>query len=411
MTSAELSASYRRAFATRSLWLAGTIAACAAAPALFLARLVAPDTPRAFLLAGAVALFLALFLVLLRRSLRRLPTEDQCRALLDSASRAGGLLLCADLPGADAWPRPDASELPPPLFRPARPLRVLLPAGLALCAAALLLSRSVFRSILPPPPPPGLAPLVAQQEEKIEDLLARDILTPEEAEPLREWLESVAASAASASDPALLEALDHLAETLDQKALPAESASAAGILPGDASTPPLSPQTDSLSPDAKKLLDSLSALDPSNPLCSTGDCGSTKEALEKLLQEAKEAAEQCAQCQGQGEGGGEGEGTGEGSGSGDVGKGPGHAPLSFGDPASTEGVTPDDHALRSSAPGADLSDTTLIGITASEPGEAKPSAPSSGGALAPAGAADGTAHPAAVLPRHKEAVKAYFSAP
>lgn len=419
---AALHAGFQRVFALRAVCRTVSWGLLAAVLPLLVLRLFAPGLPRAVLAVAALAIVTGVAFAAVRRALRRAPTREQCRARLDAASRAGGLVLCAGLPGADAWPTPSTESVPVPVFAPG-PHRLLLPLGVVLVAVVLLLPDSILRRMRPAPPPPGLTPVVASLEEKIEDLLARDLLTPEDAEPLREWLEQLSADPESLGSPATLEALDHLSADLDRKALAETAAAAAGTAPPAAATPSITPQVDSLDADARKLLESLAALDPMDPRCSTGTAADAKEALEQLLQEnadrlaqERAACQKCGQpgcdgdCQGEGAGEGDGEGKddGEGVGSGAPTRGPGSAELVYGLPVDSEGLSLQDQSLRSSAPAADPNDTSLVGLSASAPDVPATPAATASGALSTGGTPSGTSRAAPTLPRHQSAIREYF---
>ena len=419
---AALHAGFQRVFALRAVCRTVSWGLLAAVLPLLALRLFTPDIPRSALAVTTLAIVACIAFAAVRRALRRAPTLEQCRARLDAASRAGGLVLCAGLPGADAWPAPSTESVPEPVYSPGIH-RLLLPLGACLVAVSLLLPDSLFRRALPRTPTPGLSPLVAAQEEKIEDLLAQDLIPPEEAASLREWLEQLADNPEALSSPATLEALDHLSADLDRRAAAAAAASAAGTAQPMAEAPSIAPQIDSLDSDARKLLESLAALDPTDPRCSTGTCDNAKEALEQLL---KENAEQLAQeqalcqkcgqpgCKGHGEGEGFGEGFGEGEdenegvGSGDTTRGPGSAELVYGLPIETRDGADKDHALRSSAPNANPNDTALVGLSASAPNAPDTPANTAPGALSGSGAPSGTTHSAPSLPRHQSTIREYF---
>ena len=422
-TPADLHAGFRRAFALRAVCRTVSWGLLAAVLPLLALRLFTPVVPRSAMAAATLCLIAAAAFIAVRKARRAAPTLDQCRARLDAASHAGGRVLCEGLPGAEAWPAPDAEPIPAPVYAPGVH-RLLLPLGVCLVAVSLLLPDSLFRRALPRTQTPGLSPLVAAQEEKIEDLLAQDLIPPEEAASLREWLEQLADNPEALSSPATLEALDHLSADLDRRAAAAAAANASGTAQPMAETPSIAPQIDSLDSDARKLLESLAALDPTDPRCSTGSCDNAKEALEQLLKEnAEQLAKEQALCQtcgksgceghGEGEGYGQGEGKGEGEqgedglGSGGVAKGPGSAELVYGLPIETRD-TGEDHALRSSAPNADPNDTALVDLSASAPNAPDAPAKTAPGALSGSGAPSGTTHSAPSLPRHQSAIREYF---
>ena len=409
---------YAEAFTRRALWQATSAGLLVAAPAVLLVRAVWPEVLRSTLVLGTTAFAALLRAILLRRARRRLPTETQCAALVEDASRAGGLLLSADLPGAEAWPRPAVVEPPAPRYAPGIH-RVLVPLGAALLAIALLLPRSLFLRTAPTPPPAGMLTLISEQEEKIDDLMTRDAITPEEAEPLREWLEQAAADPAALGSPEKLAELDRLSAELDRRAAQSGTTAtqAAALAQGAGAAAPVTPQLDSLDADTRSLLESLAALDPSDPRCSTGSAADAKEALEQLLKEhreeierMKQACKKCGSAECDGQCAGEGEGEGDLVGKGGVGKGPGSADLTYGLPSSREDATFQEHALRPSASDASLSDASLVGITVSapDPDAPVPAATPASGAGVRSGAVSGSPRVPATLPRHQSAIQSYF---
>lgn len=375
------------------------------------------------LLLASFALLLSFLATLLSflRSRSHIPTPTQCHILLESSSHAGGLLLSSTLPGAASWPTPPLTLPPLPRYTPG-PRLALLPLSIALPTSLLLLPASLFQHILPPPPPPGLAPLITQTQERINDLLARDLLSPEDVEPLQEWLETLSSPSSANPSPESvtfsdqrLEALDHIHSMLDQKlaaqALPAQSLESA--LTSSTTTPPRSPQLESLNDSSRRLLESLASLDPTDPRCSTGSCENAQEALDQLLRENAEAQALAQALQSS-----QGSPTdapdsppqpGPGSGSGTPERGPGHAPLHIGDPTSPDHLPLQDSSLSSSAPNASLSDTTTIGISASEPNAPATPTATAPGALRPTGTPSGSTPSSPPLPRHRATIQHYFS--
>ena len=95
-------------------------------------------------------------------------------------------------------------------------------------------------------------------------------------------------------------------------------------------------------------------------------------------------------------------------GRGGVSRGRGDAALTWTDPATQENTAFKTERL---APGGlpDLEQSQLQGVSFSAPETADAAAPVASGALASDGVATGVAAPAAVLPRHREAVKQYFN--
>ena len=88
-------------------------------------------------------------------------------------------------------------------------------------------------------------------------------------------------------------------------------------------------------------------------------------------------------------------------GNGGLDRGPGAAPMTFGDPASEDGT---DFKEQKLAPNAPLDQSLLQGVTQSTPEVTGADAVLSSGALNKAGAGGGSAITAPTLPRHRDAV-------
>jgi len=122
--------------------------------------------------------------------------------------------------------------------------------------------------------------------------------------------------------------------------------------------------------------------------------------------------EQIEQCLGQCTGGQPGDGSGQNTqdgtgqpGSGGIGRGPGDAAMTWGDPSNREGAEFAEETLNPSEL-IDLRRSELSGISAGDHDTSGAGASSGGGLTATQG--DGTAHIATLLPRHKRTVERYF---
>ena len=217
-----LRAAIRRALLSRAAWGALCFGLLLSGGSALALRIAAPSLPPLRLLPWCALPVGALFAALAIPALRRLPSRERCLAAVEAASKAGGLALCAGAPGAEAWPAPE-SVVPDVRFRPALP--AALPLAFAFCALALALPGRLFERVLPPPPDPtGLRALAAHEERRLEALLEEGAIDEKKAAELREWLEETRANAETSSQAALLEALDHVARTLDDAATDAVAA-------------------------------------------------------------------------------------------------------------------------------------------------------------------------------------------
>ena len=148
-------------------------------------------------------------------SLRRLPSANACLTLLDNGNRAGGLLMCTPLPGADQWPI-TAAHLPQLRWQWQRSLAILLFAACFALATALLPDHYFRRPLTPRQE--GLQHLIATLQEQLETAAGDSLLPQDSLEDLTDQLAQLAENS-DATDPArTLEALDHLAEELSRTA-------------------------------------------------------------------------------------------------------------------------------------------------------------------------------------------------
>ena len=227
----DLRRAIRGALLRRAAWTSLAAGLLLAGASFFALRIALPSLSPWRLLPWAAAPVALLFAALAIPALRRVPSPAQCLAAVESATRAGGLALCAQMPGAEAWAAAAPAAVAPSVrFRPSPALAAALPLAAAFCALSLALPARLFETILPPPPDPtGVLSLAEREEERLEGLLDAGALDEAAAAELREWLDQVRAGAenGSSSQAALLEALDHVARKLDDAALAAASGAVA----------------------------------------------------------------------------------------------------------------------------------------------------------------------------------------
>lgn len=391
-------------------------------------------------------------------SARGAPSLERCVAALDAAAGGGGLLMSAELAGAEAWSLPRVAA-PRVAWRGGR-----LAAGAALagvfCAAVALLPREVF--VRARPERLAIASLVEEQAARAAQLEEQQLLPPQVASALSNELARLDKTG-DASDPArVLEALDHISEELRRSAQEraealsderadlqaaqaladmlsealaqgkgaspanplgkadealAQFLAAARLAPSAmsnllslASAPGgLTPaalrelserlkRADALSAEQLAKLSALRLVDASS--CRGGSCtngASCGEALARLLSEdrpASDAAQALVAMCSQ-------------PGSGGVSRGRGDAMLTWTDPSTRENASFKEQALKPGRmPG--LDESRLEGLSASAPEVPEAAAGGSPGALGAAGAARGSSPQAVILPRHREAVKRFF---
>ena len=353
--------------------LAWALLPCAAA--LLVLRLAgAAATWPPFLAAAAVGILVGLL-----AAVRGVPARAACRALADDAAHAGGLILVEDLPGAASWPRPTAANVPPPPRRLKRPLLFLALAA-ALCLAA---GFAPLPQAAAAPQPVVPVALIDAAEEEIERLAEEAELSAEELEEVREEVRRIVAAAPEAG----------AAETVDALARVADRLRFGTALARDAERRATEPRTAALSAAESEAL---------------------QQALSETLAQSPSSDDVTAgpgQGDGEGEGGssgeGEGESEGENPGSGGTSRGPGAAIISWTDPVGM-GASKLKDISREADPTKD--ESTRIGEAADEWDTSAPAAPAgpATGLSAPRTTGAGSAV-RRVLPRHREAVRRYFS--
>lgn len=432
----------RRATLCRALFNGALVACALAAACTLVARAIAPDTRRLALalcaLAGGIAVCIVSTVAAL---LRKLPSPQKLLAAIEANDDAGGLLMTRAFPGAERWTAPD-SAAPAVAFRPrGAELAALACAALA-AAVAILLPQSVFRRITPTPPvTTGLETLAQVQEEKFDALSELGALSEKERDELREWLDEIENGADALSPAATLEALDHVAETLDAKTdklmQGAESLAKAlaALEPGDSAAENMQNALDALksaSPAEMKamadaLADALKCPALTNLL--------SKEELMKLAQDAAAACSACNSnkleqlqnmcsnacsnagcnsCSNAAAALSELAGASGGDNKGDAASGPAHGeaepvPVTWADFDPDEGNTAfADESVAAKIAGAP-DDAESKGFSAVNPDVPDEASEVRSGTLSPAGSGDpaaGGAH--SVLPRHRSAVRNYF---
>ena len=143
------------------------------------------------------------------RARGRVPDDESLIALFDRANDCGGLLMAANVAGADSWAREIPSLAPPDLRWRVPPRRLaLVILGGCFAAAVLVIP---MRFIVPPGP--GVLKVddeVNALKTELETLANEEIIPASMAEKLQERLDSLK-SAGTGDDPARTwEALDHL---------------------------------------------------------------------------------------------------------------------------------------------------------------------------------------------------------
>lgn len=148
-------------------------------------------------------------------ALRKVPGPAGLRARIDRSHGCGGLLMAAGEVEAGPWQdRLDGLAPPAVTWRGGR---TLLTAGLSLAflAGSLLLPREGFT---PPAPPLEIGRQAADLAARIDLLAESRILPPERAEALRQGIARLAQQARGDDPSRTWEALDHIAETVEEQA-------------------------------------------------------------------------------------------------------------------------------------------------------------------------------------------------
>ena len=366
--------------ALRGLACGASSAACC----LLAARAFPALLPAATIFAAAAMPALAAACAL--RALSRAPTRAKCRALVEDASHAGGLVLAGWLPGADKWPRPETvAPNPPSTWRRALPAAFAATLALAAVSAA---PEGWFAAGSRAAPPPAFPDVTGALRNELEELRAAEALEEDDIAALEEELGRIERDADPSSPGDTLDAVDAVREKM------------VALLDLDAQS-------------AKHILPERSSF------ASLATLPNAAEELKKMLEES--SAGKCPNCGkplGEGEGecnggccGGDGEGECEGEddkpGSGGISRGRGDAPLRFGKEAELG-----DSNFKDTAEKAELSDKsteTKIGESISDENPADNAPRAAQGARRGIGGRDsGTSTGQTVLPRHRGTVKRFF---
>ncbi len=387
---------------------------------------------------------------------RERPSSDQARAVVDGRRHLGGLLMAHDMKGFEPW----AQRMAIP-----SPLRVRWRGGQASTALALAAVFLVCALLSPMPRWDGVSAGMNVQntidslDDQVQVLEEERILDEPQAEAIREDMAQVAEDAKGMDPSRTFEALDHLADQLDQTAAEAadealrkmnDSAAAEALAKAlQQDTGQLSPQqmsqamqalaqlteeavgsdlTAGLSPEMAAALSQAAAsgLDAETlkklaEMMSgqQGDLQATLEALQaanliegRLLdiesdldpaellewlenQGECDAASICKACK-----------SGK-VGRGGITRGPGHVEMIWKDPSSKEGASFDPQVLPPSRL-RDMQDARLLGVTCAAPDTEPGADDSTGGAMTGVTSSGGSAEDASILPRHRGTVQRYF---
>jgi hypothetical protein len=396
---------------------------------------------------------------------RRRPEAAAVRALLDSRSQAGGLLMAGGEAQLGGWAGRVGAVVRPRIRWQAQQTLGMFALAAVFVGAAFLVPRpeEAFGE-----PPLQVGPATQRLEEQVEVLEEEEIVTPEEAEAMRKRLER-AREEASGNDPVKTwEALDHMARNLKQEARDATEAAAreaeeAAELEMVAKA--LENAANDLAPEdlaramkemrelAQQAAEESRALRRSlrkQGLKTQGSGKWSKEDLQKLGQACQGAAgdldkmarklkengfndrqiqrlaKRIKKCR-NGKSGDEGmkklseylkENQGDMAGCkqkagrmrpgrGGINRGPGAAPMVFGDPSDPNAGRFKENVLLPTEV-ADFRDSQLTGLSLGAP-ETEEVEASTGGALSGTEAGGGSAQTQRILPRHREAVEGYFS--
>ena len=378
------------------------------------------------------------------RSLRRMPTDRETLAVLDSRLNAGGLLMTlAERPDA-AWeerlPGPEslwASVLP--RVRPVRFAKAVAVPALFAVGAGFIPAR------VPPPPAPKVT-VGTDAAKKLAETFAlleeADALDEEKKEELRAELDKLAAESQEAPlTHEKWETVDALRERLTagldatDMAVSQGMAAAGALAAAMAGGQPLSAERSAqLQADIEEALETLrknGALPKAGAAGSSGlssdlqrlmkngqfglpsDAAARKQALDDLQKyldaEAKKLSECRGKCQGSLCKGGNCQGTQPGGnrpGRGGITRGRGDAEMSYGDESDDQAIKFKETVL---PPGLlDQPTDNVVGMTASAP-QVDPTGPEARTTARDAGPTTGqTTWDRPLRPRHREVVRGYF---
>ncbi|MEO0514798.1 MAG: hypothetical protein AAF086_05825 [Planctomycetota bacterium] len=393
---------------------------------------------------------------------RQVPSPGVTLAMLDRENRLGGLLMSGSATGREGW----AERLP--AIHPPRVRWRGTPTAGALGLSAVF----VLAALLVPMPSPlqardvlDVSQSIALIEQQVDVLEEEQIFDAPEADQIRDAMDRIGQDAKGDDPSKTWEALDHLAQQIDQAADEATDLAqqrmeeAAGV---QVLSQALLQDTESLNAqrlgEAMATLAELSEAAAGQPtldgmelppglaeaLSQSGLDGQTltPEMLEQLaeamssrqaeLQQMIEALAEAGLSESSGSEEtaameidpselldwlvGDGECDGQGllavcqslrAGRGGISPGPGHAEMIWKDPSSREGVRFDPELLPPSRM-RELRDAQMLGTSRGTPDEIQDASSSAGGALSQTQALGGSAAESVVLPRHRGAVQRYF---
>ena len=409
--------------------------------------------PPLALLTGGIGLIFAIGCAVVL-ALRQIPSRTALRASLDKHSGAGGLVMAAETVELGNW-RKQMPSIRLPRLRWRGGVSWARFAGAVLFVSISLLIPQRFVEISKAQPL-DIREEIKQLADGIDVLKEEEIIELAEAEMLEEKLAQLQAEASGEDPVKTWESLDHLADTLSQESadaaedalsetehlteaetlseglinegsemnagLLADSMAALSGLVQDAAQenallaaqlPDLKSDVDSLTLEQLKeiskalrfvkgdIYDQLVKLHEVNLIdletlkaCEKlGQCNS--DGLAAFLAENAESMS-IAQCIGGWRRG--------------IGRGPGHAPMTWSDGATEEGAKFKAEALPLSNI-ASLESSELVGLSVAAPSVETSSLSTESGGLSGATAGGGSSFSQTVLPRHKGAVKRYFERP
>ena len=409
--------------------------------------------PPLALLTGAIGLVLAIGCAVVL-ALRQIPTRTALRASLDKHSGAGGLMMAAETVELGDWRKQMPwMRLPRLRWRGGGYWARFAGALLFVCISLLIPQRFVEISKANPL---DIREEVNQLADGIDVLEEEEIIELAEAETLEDKLNQLQAEA-SGEDPAKTwESLDHLADTLSQEAADsAQDALSETERLTEAETLSEGLINEGAEMDAQLLAKSIAALSglvqeaaEENALLAAqlpdlkGDGDSltleqlkeisaalrfTKsdiyDRLRKLHEvnlidlETLKACEKLGQCNSDGLAAFLAENADSksvveciGGWCRGIGRGPGHAPMTWNDGTTEEGARFKAEALPLSDI-ASLENSEIVGLSIGAPSVETSRLPPQSGGLSGATAGGGASFSQTVLPRHKGAVKRYFQRP
>ena len=418
---------------------------------------VAIGMPREALLVGGIGLILAIGCAIVL-ALRQIPTRTALRASLDKHSGAGGLMMAAETVELGDW-RKEMPLMNSPRLRWRGGVSWARFAGAVLfvCISFLIPQRFVEISKAQPL---DIREEVKQLADGIDVLKEEEIIELAEAETLEEKLAQLQEEALGNDPVKTWETLDHLADTLSQESTNAaqEALNETERLT-EAETLSEGLINEGSEMDAALLAESMAALSglvqkaaQENELLAAqlpdlegAEHSFTLEELKEMSAalrftkseiydrlvklyevnlidlEILEALEKLGECDSDGLAafltenadkmsigqciGGWCRGIGLG-----IGRGPGHAPMTWSDGATEEGAKFKAEALPLSNI-ASLEDSELVGLSTAAPSVETSSVTPESGGLSGATAGGGSSVTQTVLPRHKGSVKRYFERP